>query len=109
VPREVTIPAFLLAFETQGYALCVDGDLEEGFEKIALYGNRMPWGTVEPTHAARQLPNGKWTSKMGALEDIQHDDPTDVTGPTYGGVVHYMKRPVQASTRTDNIEGTSKP
>lgn len=93
VPREVTIAAFLQAFSTQGFAECDDGTLEEGFEKIALYGNRMPWGSVEPTHAARQLPDGKWTSKLGNLEDITHANEEDVNGPMYGGVVHYLKKP----------------
>lgn len=94
VPREVTIAAFLQAFATLGFAECKDGRLEKGFEKVALFGNRMPWGDIEPTHAARQLANGKWTSKMGPLEDISHDRVSDVNGPTYGGVVHYIKRPI---------------
>src|SRR6266849_7324533 len=93
VPREVTIAAFLQAFGTVGYVQCKDGKLEAGFEKIALYANRMPWGEIVPTHAARQLPDGKWTSKLGTLEDIEHKKPADVNGPIYGGVVHYMQRP----------------
>jgi hypothetical protein len=27
----------------------------------------------EPTHAARQLPSGRWTSKLVLREDIEHD------------------------------------
>jgi hypothetical protein len=95
VVREVTIAAFLQAFATEGFAECADGNTEDGFEKIALYGNRMPWGTVEPTHAARQLPDGKWTSKLGNLEDIIHETAEDVNGPIYGGVIHYLKRPIR--------------
>jgi hypothetical protein len=95
VPREETVAAFLQAFGTVGYAQCKDGKLEDGFEKVALYANKMPWGQVVPTHAARQLPNGKWTSKLGPLEDIEHKKPADVNGPIYGGIVHYMKRPTQ--------------
>jgi|SRR5713101_4102382 len=93
VSREVTIPAFLAAFATLGFVECDNGKLDSSFEKIALYGNRVPWGTIEPTHAARQLPDGKWTSKLGVLEDITHNKDADVNGPIYGGVVHYMKRP----------------
>ncbi|MCI0637958.1 MAG: hypothetical protein L0Y72_23715 [Gemmataceae bacterium] len=26
-----------------------------------------------PTHAARQLPTGRWSSKLGPSEDIEHD------------------------------------
>lgn len=46
-----------------------------------------------PTHAARQLPNGRWTSKLGFLEDIEHDL-HDVAGEAYGTVVVLLKRPM---------------
>ncbi len=39
-----------------------NGLLEEGFEKLALYSQGMMY-----THAARQLPDGQWTSKIGQL------------------------------------------
>jgi hypothetical protein len=50
------------------------------------------------THAARQLPNGKWTSKLGKGEDIEHDTPDDVSGGIYGEVVEIMRRPISAGT-----------
>ena len=59
VPREETIAAFVRAFEVVGYAQCKNGDQEIGFEKIAIYANRMPWGDIIPTHAARQLADGQ--------------------------------------------------
>src|SRR5437773_1217674 len=58
----VTLDAFIKAFATEGYLVCADGSLENGFEKIAIYVDR----GGEPTHAARQLLNGTWTSKMGS-------------------------------------------
>jgi hypothetical protein len=61
--------------------------LEDGYEKVALYGN-----TFLYSHAARQLPNGKWSSKLGRSEDIEHDTPDDVAGGLYGEVHQYMKR-----------------
>ena len=46
-------------------------------------------------HAARQMADGRWTSKMGTEgEDIIHPNPADVGGTLYGEVVRYMKRPV---------------
>lgn len=69
VPAELTVAAFIQAYQTLGYEPCDDSGLEEGFEKIALYAT--PDG--EPTHAARQLPDGKWTSKLGRWEDIEHE------------------------------------
>lgn len=83
------IGALERAFEALGYEECPDGSLEPGFEKVALYG-----GGLVYTHAARQLPNGKWTSKLGKAEDIDHDTPDDVAGGLYGEVVQFMKRPV---------------
>jgi hypothetical protein len=76
------------AFRTLGYEPCEDDQLEPGFEKVALYGDIFFY-----SHAARQLPDGKWTSKLGKDQDIEHDTPLDVAGGLYGEVVQIMKRP----------------
>lgn len=86
VPRERTLSALIQAYETIGYNPCNDEVLEPGFEKIALYAIG-----VQPTHAARQLPNGFWTSKIGACEDIEHAL-ASLTGAEYGAVVQFLKR-----------------
>jgi hypothetical protein len=75
------------AFRALGYEACDDAALERGFEKVALYGNNTFY-----THAARQLPDGKWTSKLGSEEDIEHDTPEDVADGVYGAIVQFMKR-----------------
>ena len=49
-----------------------DDSFEEGYRKIALY---ITPGTTNCTHAARQLSNGFWTSKLGRSYDIQHSSP----------------------------------
>jgi len=90
ISEQEDIPAFIQAFRLLGYAVCADGSLEDGFEKVALFAE--PDGT--PTHAARQLRNGKWTSKLGPNEDIQHDDVRDVRGQLYGDVCCYMRRAI---------------
>lgn len=76
------------AFRELGYREGADDSLEPAFEKVALYGSGMFY-----THAARQLPSGKWTSKLGKAEDIEHDHPNDVAGGLYGELVEIMKRP----------------
>ncbi|MGE0375214.1 MAG: hypothetical protein AB7I48_18925 [Planctomycetaceae bacterium] len=81
------IGALIEAFRSLGYIEGADESLEPEFEKVALYGSGLFY-----THAARQLPNGKWTSKLGKAEDIEHDRPADVAGGIYGGVVEIMKR-----------------
>jgi hypothetical protein len=90
VPREPTILAFVLAYGTVGFMPSDDGTFEVGFEKIALYSL-----AGEPTHAARQLPNGRWTSKLGDFEDIEHADLACLGGPCYGQVATYLKRPTR--------------
>lgn len=83
------VPAFVKAFEKSGYSLCADDVFEDGFRKVALYVKE---GTTECTHAARQLSNGKWTSKLGELYDIQHGTPYSIEGSVYGRVYCIMKK-----------------
>lgn len=87
--NDVTIPAFISAFATLDYGVCTDESLEPGFEKIAIYALN-----GVPQHAARQLRDGTWTSKMGLAywPDIRHSTLDVVSGPCYGTPVCYMKR-----------------
>jgi hypothetical protein len=88
IPRVETIAAFEALFASYGFALCSTEEFEAGFEKVALFAR--PDG--RPTHAARQLPNGRWTSKLGKSEDIEHDLRA-IEGDVYGGVVRIYRRP----------------
>jgi hypothetical protein len=88
-PREQTIEAFVSVYtNVLGYEVCDSPDLEDGFEKIALYAN----ANGDPTHAARQLENGKWTSKLGGNEDIEHVSLECLNGELYGSAVKFFKR-----------------
>jgi len=93
VPREYTLSAYAKAFEAIGYHKCANGNLEEGFEKIAIFAARED-GRFVPTHAARQLPDGRWASKLGKSEDIEHSPLSAVNCPEYGRAVRFMRRPV---------------
>ena len=88
VERGETREAVVAAYQTLGYEECVDASLEVGFEKIAIYEHAD--GTA--THATRQLTNGKWTSKLGDFEDIEHDTLDCLDGPLYGRAIIYLKR-----------------
>ncbi len=90
VPREETLLAFIQAFQTLGYMICENSDLEENYQKIAIYTLNN-----KPTHVARQLFTGKWTSKLGQDEDIEHDNLEGLEGKRYGEVTLVMKRPIQ--------------
>ena len=61
-------------------------------QKIALYAKIVDQ-VEEVTHAARQLPCGKWTSKLGDSEDIVHPKLDILEGPAYGGVICFLSRP----------------
>ena len=91
VPREATVDAFRDAFATLGYAVCADEAFEPGFEKVAIFAL-----AGAPKHAARQLESGRWTSKLGEREDIEHTVDA-LTGMVYGSVVLIMKRPRAAT------------
>ena len=90
VPREETVEAFVRGYGTLGFVPCKDDSLEPGFEKIAIYVEQ----GRKPTHAARQLSNGQWTSKLGKSEDIEHALHGLENSP-YGSVVLILKRPVR--------------
>lgn len=87
MPRVDSIENFVKAFERLGYIACDNSKFEKGFEKVAIYANQ--YG--KPTHAARQLESGIWTSKLGKLEDISHDI-DGISGNLYGNVVIVLKR-----------------
>lgn len=78
--------AFVAAFQSLGYAICLSGAHEPGVQKIALYALN-----GRPTHAARQLSDGRWTSKIGKNIDVSHTL-AGLVGPCYGDVVVYMSR-----------------
>lgn len=91
VPREETLGAFIAAFTTLGYAMCQDGDVVEGIEKVALYAI-----DGKPKHAARQLESGKWTSKCGKSVDISHTL-QGIAGNLYGKPAAFLERQRQDS------------
>jgi hypothetical protein len=87
-PREVTVDAFVAAFATLGYARCDGGELEAGLEKVAIYLDR----DDKPSHVARQMEDGAWSSKLGPEEHITHDL-HGVEGPAYGTIAVFLARP----------------
>lgn len=88
-----TIAHLIAVFRLEGYEVCENGDLEAGHEKLALFAD----DDGEWQHAARQLPDGQWTSKMGELEDITHSHLDAVVSTDYGRVACYLRRPLTPS------------
>jgi hypothetical protein len=88
VPRDDSVESAKLLFESLGYEVCDDAKLEIGYSKVAIYADS--YGSY--THAAKQLENGKWSSKLGKLQDIQHDELESICSKDYGIVSVIMKR-----------------
>jgi hypothetical protein len=89
VPRQETLEAFIRVFTIVGYQVCFSPVYETNFQKIAIYVLN-----EKPTHVARQLDNGKWTSKLGSNEDIIHHKLEALEGEKYGKVTTIMKRQI---------------
>jgi len=83
-----TVANFIRAIESEGFELCADGKFENGYEKVALYVNHLN----VPKHAARSLPDGTWTSKMGDDEDINHATLEVLEGHGFGKARVFLKR-----------------
>ena len=85
--RTESIESLISVFVNRGYEICESDGLEEGYEKVALYAVRGVW-----KHAARQTPNGGWTSKLGRDEDIEHTTLEGLCGALYGEVHCVMRK-----------------
>ncbi len=91
LPNQETLENFVLAFKGLSYKDSDNALIEDGFEKVAIFTD--PNG--RPKHAARSLPNGVWTSKLGQAEDIQHPTLHSIEGITYGKATYFLKRRIQ--------------
>jgi hypothetical protein len=87
VPRDESLEAFIAALATRAFISCSSSEVEVGVEKIALY-----LAQNVPTHAARQLSNGWWTSKLGPNFDIEHANLEALAGGVYGDPVAFLGR-----------------
>ena len=90
IPRQHALESFRALFEAVGYAECRASDPSLETEKIAIFVDREGF----PTHVARQLENGRWTSKLGGWQDIEHQDLRALAGSAslYGEVALIMQR-----------------
>lgn len=87
VPDDGSVNAAIRFFEHFGYAPVASADLEPGVLKIAVFGDDQGY-----THAAKQLPDGRWSSKLGKLQDIEHRTLDNLCGKEYGTVVQVMAK-----------------
>lgn len=89
IPTWETLATYEMAYATEDFEPCGDGEYVAGVEKIAIFTDE----NAVPVHAARQLPCGRWTSKLGQGIDIEHDLETLDGDKILGTVSRYMQRP----------------
>ena len=77
------------------YEQCQYSNAESGYQKVALYEIQ---GKFQ--HAALQMPNRPWRSKMGQGPVIEHRSPESLSGEKYGHPVVYMRRGVNETRLT---------
>lgn len=81
-------------FKKHGFEICADGSLENGTEKLAIYAKGHKYSSQkEFKHVAIQQNDGKWKSKMGKLEDIEHPTTKTICCGDYGEAIIFMRRP----------------
>lgn len=88
IPRKWDQATLVLLFERHGYTITDNADLEHGFEKVVFYSDEHN----VPQHFARQLPDGRWASKIGDLNDIEHETLECLISPIYGTPKLTLKR-----------------
>ena len=89
-PAGLTVSAIEATFRMVGGYVRTNNDKPEpGICKVAVFAHN-----GRPTHMARQLASGKWASKLGADEDIEHSSPSVLEGGDYGRVVLLLARRV---------------
>lgn len=93
IPREPLLKAVLAMYSSFGYSICSSGEIETGFQKVAIYVK-----DGQPKHAAKQLTNGRWASKIGPHVDFEHPlDP--LNGGWYGNVEYILRKPIDDNTK----------
>lgn len=60
IPRKYSVESYRAAYERMGYKIISEDSLESNCKKVAIFSNE-----GVPTHVARQLESGYWTSKIG--------------------------------------------
>ena len=82
------------AFAGLGFEPCGNAENEDGLQKVALYEVQ---GVMK--HAAAQMPNGRWRSKMGQGPVIEHNSPESLANGIYGSPTVFMRRATDALER----------
>lgn len=86
-PLSDAVDVLISIFEIHGYSRCDNVEHERGCEKVAIYSIQ---GRFK--HVARQLQSGRWASKLGEEQDIEHERAEHVQGADYGTAEDILSR-----------------
>ena len=85
--RTPDVASLVQVFVNMRFEQCDNQEPEDGYEKVSIFAKDGRW-----THVTRQLENGRWTSKLGTLEDVEHAAAESLTGDFYGNIHCTMRR-----------------
>ncbi len=83
---QATLATFSAMYAHYGYTLTASFTYQPNFARIAVYVLN---GKI--THAAYQVNEVMWASKLGSEEDILHELHA-LDGPTYGQPLHFFEK-----------------
>lgn len=90
-----TLEGWTEVFALHNYRECDSDAFDPDFEKIAIYIQP----DDSPSHVARQIGSGTWSSKLGISFDIEHETLNSLEGDEYGKVAVIMQRPCREGKR----------
>lgn len=99
VPKGRTAEIYVRLFTDRGYANTENRAYEDGYEKVAIFRN----ANGDFSHVAKMLPSGAWTSKLGLLQDIEHET-LEVLLPEYGEIFEYLRRKITQQSSGSGLE-----
>ncbi len=86
-PLNDAVDTLIAIFESHGYSRCDSQESEAGYEKAVIYCRDR-----RIKHAARQLRSGRWASKLGEEQDIEHERAEHVECTAYGTIAQFLRR-----------------
>lgn len=90
LPALMGIATLRELFRRRGFEECETTEHEDGFEKVAIFGDE-----IICQHVAVQRPDEPWTSKMGDNADIRHADASDIECGLVGHLQAVLRRNIQ--------------
>ena len=86
-PLDDSVDNLIRIFEVHGYSCCDSPGPESGYERVVIFCQNRKF-----KHASRQVRSGRWASKLGLEQDIEHERAEHVACSAYGTVEQFLRR-----------------